>query len=112
MKLPMSGGQESDDPPDRVDPSKLLAKLATLNDMLVQPRWEGKELKSERSLLAFVSNTSVRLLLKIATPPLKLMVVGRTWDDAHAALEAVLRSPDVPWEQDAPRDDRAPRKKK
>lgn len=96
----------------RVESPKMLSKLPTITEVLVQPSWEDGETKGERGLFVFVSATLVKLLLKLERPPVKLMVSGRTWDEAWAALELVLKSPEVPWEQDAPRDQRGVKKKK
>ena len=95
----------------RLEAPKLLAKLPTVVEVLVQPSWEGGEGKGERAVFAFVSGTLVKLLLKIESPPLKLMVQGRSWDEAWAALEATLRSQDIPWEQDTPRQQQGRKKK-
>jgi len=84
----------------RVEVPKLLAKLPNVAELVIQPGWEEGDGKGERAVFAFVSATLVKLLVKVQTPPLKLMVSGRTWDEAWAVLEAVLRSDDVPWEQD------------
>ena len=87
----------------RVQVPKMLSKLDQVAELIIQPTWEGGEPKGERAVFHFVSATLVKLLVKIQHPPLKLMVSGRCWDEAWAALEAVLRSGDVPWEQDDPR---------
>lgn len=96
----------------RVEPPKLLGKLSNVAELLVQPAWEDGVGKGERAVFVFVSATLVKLLVKVENPPLKMMVSGRSWDEAWAALEAVLRGDDQPWEQDTPRDDSARRKKK
>lgn len=96
----------------RVESPKMLAKLPTVSEVLVQPSWEDGDAKGERGLFVFVSATLVKLLLKVERPPVKLMVQGRSWDEAWAALEIVLKGDDIPWEQDAPRDNGRARKKK
>lgn len=111
MKKPTLRVQESGESFARVESPKMLAKLPTISEVVVQPSWEDGETKGERALLVFVSATLVKLLVKLERPPVKLMVQGRSWDEAWAALELVLRSEDVPWEQDAPRD-QGRRKKK
>lgn len=95
----------------RAEVPKLLAKLPQAAELLVQPAWEDGVGKGDRCVFAFVSGTLVKLLVKVENPPVKLMVSGRAWDEAWAALEAVLRSEDVPWEQDAPRDEKGKKKK-
>jgi len=96
----------------RVEVPKLLAKLPTIAEVLVQPAWDGDTAKGERGLFVFVSSTLVKLLLKVEHPALKLMVSGRTWDEAWAALEAVLKQDDVPWEQDTPREEKVQKKRR
>lgn len=96
----------------RVEPPKLLSKLTAVCEVLVQPTWDGGELKGERALFVFVAGTLVKLLLKLESPPLKLLVSGRTWDEAWASLEATLRLEDVPWEQDTPRQNSPQKKRK
>lgn len=112
MKMPSITPQGGGDlPVARAEPPKLLAKLPQVVEVLVQPSWEGGEGKGERAVFAFVSGTLVKLLLKIESPPLKLMVSGRTWDEAWSSLEATLRSQDIPWEQDTPRQPQGKKKK-
>lgn len=84
----------------RVEVPKQLAKLPTVAELLCQPAWEDGSPKGDRCVFVFVSATLVKLLVKVGNPPLKLMVPGRSWDEAWAALEAVLRGEDTPWEQD------------
>lgn len=79
---------------------KLLKGLPTVSDLLLTPCWEDGTRKEGTSLFVFPSISTVRLMVKVCNPPLKVSVIGRTWDEAWAALEAVLRSGDVPWEQD------------
>ncbi len=96
---------------DRVEPPKQLAKLPHLAELLVQPAWDDQVHKGERGALLFISSTgALRLILKVENPPLKLSVTGRTWDEVWAAAEALLRSEDVPWEQDEPRQPKGKRK--
>lgn len=96
----------------RVEVPKLLLKLTNVAELLVQPAWDDGVGKGERAVFVFVSATLVKLLVKVSNPPLKMMVSGRSWDEAWAALEAVLRSEDQPWEQDGPRDEKGAKKKK
>jgi len=96
----------------RVDTPKLLAKLPTVAELLCQPAWEDEVPKGERAVLVFVSSTLVKLLVKVENPPLKMLVSGRSWDEAWGALEAILRGDDQPWEQDTPREDRGGKKKR
>lgn len=96
----------------RVEVPKLLAKLPTVAELLAQSHWEDGEAKGERALFVFLGNPLVKLLVKVESPPLKLLVTGRSWDEAWASLEACLKGSDIPWEQDTPRDTPAKRKKK
>lgn len=107
VKLPVPGQELV-----RLEVPKLLAKLPNVAELIVQPGWEEGSGKGERALFCFVSATLVKLLVKVEVPPLKLMVSGRSWDEAWAALEAVLRSEDVPWEQDSGPADKAAKKKR
>lgn len=111
LKKPIISQRTEDSGLARVDPPKQLAKLPVVAELLVQPAWEDGEGKGERAVFVFVSSTLVKLLVKVECPPLKLLVSGRTWDEAWAALEAVLRGPDVPWEQDTPRQPQGRKKK-
>jgi hypothetical protein len=86
--------------PIRVDAPKMLVKLPQVAELLAQPAWDDGVVKGERCLFLFLDGVTVRLLVKVGTPPLKLSVVGRGWDEAFAALEATLRSEDIPWQQD------------
>lgn len=95
----------------RVEVPKQLSKLPTTAELVVQPAWEDGVGKGERAVLVFVSSTLVKLLVKVENPPIKLLVSGRSWDEAWAALEAVLKGDDVPWEQDTPREQKGGRKK-
>lgn len=96
----------------RVEPPKLLAKLTNVIECVCQPNWEDGERKGQRAVMVFLEGMLVKILLKVESPPLKLMVSGRSWDEAWAALEAVLRSDSPPWEYDEPKDKAGARKKK
>ena len=112
MKVPSVSGSSSTSGGGRVEPPKLLAKFPQIAECVVQPSWEGGESKGERAVFVFVSSSLVKLLVKVESPPLKLMVSGRTWDEAWAALEATLRGEDAPWEQDTPRQQQGQKKRK
>lgn len=113
MKMPtVAEGAAEGQPIVRAEPPKLLPRLTSVVEVLIQPAWDGGEKKGERAVFAFVSGTLVKLLLKVENPPLKLMVSGRTWDEAWAALEATLRLDDIPWEQDTPRQIQGQKKRK
>jgi hypothetical protein len=112
MKRPEVRAQGDGQALARVEAPKLLSKLPTIAELLVQPAWEDGVGKGERAVFVFVSATLVKLLVKVENPPLKMMVSGRSWDEAWAALEAILRGDDQPWEQDAPREEKGGKKKK
>lgn len=112
MKRPTVSDEGEPTLPIRVDTPKMLTKLATVSELLVQPTWDDGVVKGERAVFVFLEGALTKILVKVGNPPLKLMVSARSWDDAWAALEAVLRSEDIPWEQDRPRDQSGPKKKK
>lgn len=110
MKMPEVRVLEESQALARVEAPRLLKATPTVAELLVQPAWVDGPAKGERAVFCFVSSTLVKLLVKIECPPLKLMVAGRTWDEAWGALEATLKGSDIPWEQDTPR--QAPPKKR
>jgi len=112
MKRPVLTAESGDNEPKRVEPPKSLAKLVHVAELLCQPCWDDGVKKGQRCAMVFIEPLAVKLLVKVENPPLKLMVQGRSWDDAWAALETVLRSEDVPWEQDQARDQGGKRKGK
>lgn len=85
----------------RVDPPVLLRKLATLVEVLIQPAWMDGDPKGESALMLFRKGHDWRAILKVETPPLMLSAPGRDLDDCLANLEGLLKSDDVPWQQDA-----------
>lgn len=97
---------------ERVETPKMLAKLPHVSELLAQPAWDDGVAKGTRSMFLFAESGVFRILVKVENPPLKLSVVGKSWDDAWAALEAVLRSEDAPWQQDDRPADRTVKKKK
>lgn len=103
MKKPSVSAQVEGQVLARIEAPKMLSKLANVVELVIQPAWDDQSPKGDRCVMCFVSATLVKLLVKVEEPPLKLMVSGRSWDEAWAALEAVLRGEDVPWEQDVPR---------
>lgn len=111
MKRPVFTAEEGLPALARVEVPKSLTKMPNVAELLIQPAWEDATGKGERMVFSFVSLTSVRLLVKIENPPLKVSVVGRGWDEAWAALEVLLRGDDIPWETDAPRPQKGGRKK-
>jgi len=112
LKEPVPRSSDPDTPQAPVEVPKLLAKFPNVADLLLAPTWESGTRKMSACLFVFPSPVLVKLLVKVECPPLKLMVQGRSWDEAWASLEAILRGDDIPWEQDGPRDDRQKKKKK
>jgi hypothetical protein len=104
MKCPVVKAPDSNQQLARVEPPKQLKGLVQVAELLCQPGWEDGIPKGERAVFVFVSATLVKLLVKVENPPLKMLVSGRSWDEAWAALEAILRGDDVPWEQDEVRE--------
>lgn len=80
--------------------SAILQGLFHLNEFLSNPCWDGGVARGERSLMTFCKAKTVTAILKVETPALKLVVVGASYDEALAALEACLRLPDAPWQAD------------
>lgn len=81
------------------EPSKLFQKLAAFNDWLTSPYWEGStDEKGERSIWLLTGGTYTKLLLKLDLLQLKLMVQGRSIDEAFAAAELALKQTTPPWE--------------
>jgi len=112
MKMPIAptGPGPGDPPPDH---PKLLAKLPRCAEFFAAPTWDdGTTYKGERTVWVCVSRSSVKLLVKVENPPLKMMVSGRTWDDAWAALELALKSDNPPWEWPEPTPEKGAKKKK
>lgn len=112
MEVPSvsSGGGSQEEGP--VEAPKLLGKLPTVVELLFRPSWDGKVMKGKRSVMGFLEGPFVKLLVKVENPPLKMMVQGRTWDDAWAALELALKSSNPPWENDGPPGGKPSKKKK
>jgi len=100
MKKPTARVVTADEARQRAETPKLLAKLPLTADLLLSPVWEDGDTKGDTALFVFASGPFVKLLVKVSNPPLKMMVQGRTWDEAWAALELLLKGDDVPWEQD------------
>lgn len=112
MKRPEIRTAAEGQPLARVDRPTLLSKLPNVAEALVQPCWEDGVAKGDRCVFVFASSTLVKLLLKIENPPIKLLASGRTYDEAWACLEGLLKAEDIPWEQDAPREDKVTKKRK
>lgn len=111
VKKPTIGAEGDDLSAFGIQSSKLLVKHALVNDFLTAGTWEDLSPKGQRCLMMFVEGATVRVLIKVENPPLKLSVVGRSIDEALAALDAVLTTGDTPWEQDIPRQS-PPRRKR
>lgn len=98
MKMPIrpeSGSQVQ----TVAEPSTLFKKLAAFGDWLVNPCWEGSsDPKGERSIWMVTGGTFTKLLLKVEALGIKMMVQGRSVDEAFAAAELALKSENPPWE--------------
>lgn len=81
--------------------SMTLSMYRQLNELLSLPNWDDGTPKGKICLMIFSDDTTVRILLKLEQDKLKTSVVGRTLDDALAALEKMLASGQVIWEQDS-----------
>lgn len=92
--------------------STCLAKFPRLSSLLNASGWDGGVEKGERSLMLFVKGSIIRALVKVECPPVKLSAVGRSFDEALAALDGLLGAADVPWEQDGQLGVAKPKKKK
>lgn len=80
--------------------SKCLTRFERVADLLQVSAWDDGTAKGDRCLMFFASGPTIRVLAKVASPPLKLSAVGRSFDESLASLEALLGASDVPWEQD------------
>lgn len=112
MKKPVPKTASPEEAKAKAEVPKLLVKLPLTADLLLSPTWEDGDPKGDTCLFIFPSGPLVKLLVKIGNPPLKLMVPGRTWDEAWAALETILKGDDVPWETDGGPAGPAKRKRK
>lgn len=112
MKRPSVSDQAASPSLTRVETPKSLAKMPQVAELLCQPAWEDGVAKGERCVFGFVGEGSVRLLVKVENPPVKVLVSGRSWDEAWAALELLLRGEDVPWQADTLPKGGPPRKRR
>jgi len=80
--------------------SVTLSLFPTLNGLLSDPNWPDATLKGKLCLMLFVDETSVRVLLKLEDDKLKTSTAARTIDDVLTALEKMLATGQVVWEQD------------
>ncbi len=113
MKMPQVPSKTADPAvPSLWEPSRVLKMLTHLNEFMCNPLWEEGTPKGERSLMTFSKVQSVTAILKVETPPLKLVVSGATYDEALAALEAALMLPQVPFQCDDNPLGRAAKKKR
>lgn len=92
--------------------SVCLSLFPTLCDLLTDPNWEDLSPKGKICLMLFIDDTAVRVLLKLEADCLKTSCVGRTVDDALAALDQMLKTGQVIWEQDQARTSGSYKKKK
>lgn len=100
MKRPVGPDPASSPGGVPIPPSKLITKLHLLDEVMTSPVWDGDEARGQRRLSLHVEGALVRCTLQVEVPALRLSAIGRSLDDALASMEALLGSPDVPWEQD------------
>ena len=94
------------------EPSVTLSCFPTLNTLLSDPNWDDGAPKGKLCLMVFIDEVSVRVLLKLEQDCLKASTVGRNLDDALTALDQLLVTGQVVWEQDQPRHNGGGKKKK
>lgn len=80
--------------------STLLRKLPLLSELLLVPTWEDGLHKGQRSMMIFLEGSIVKCLIKLEKQRLKAMVSARGLDEVLAGWEALLKSGNVPWEQE------------
>lgn len=100
MKRPVLKVQAYSQEYTKMEPPALLKKLPHVAEMVANPLWEDGETKGSVAVMHFVTGGMHKIILKVERPALKLPVSGRSYDEVWAALEALLRGDDVPWEQD------------
>lgn len=85
------------------DESLALSMFPHVSDLLLDPNWEDMTPKGKRCLMFFIDETAVRVLVKLEGDCLKCSAVARSFDECLSALEMLLKSGTVVWEQDQPR---------
>jgi len=94
------------------DESLALSMFPFVEDLLLDPNWEDLTPKGKRCLMFFIDESAVRVLVKLEGDCLKASAVAKGFDECLAALEQLLKTGQIVWEQDQPPPARGPRKKK
>lgn len=94
------------------DESLILSMFPCVEDLLLDPNWEDLTPKGKRCLMFFIDESAVRVLVKLEGDCLKASAVARGFDDCLAALEQLLKTGQIVWEQDSPPPQRNGKKKR
>jgi hypothetical protein len=95
-----------------VEESVTLSMFPSLKSLVCDHNWEDNTPKGKRCLMLFIDEAAARLLVKLEGASLKASCVARSIDDVLMAMEMLLKTDQVVWEQDADRRSPPPRKKK
>jgi hypothetical protein len=82
--------------------SLALSMFPHVEELLLDPNWDDLAPKGKRCLMFFIDDTAVRCLVKLEADLLKASCVARGFDECLAALELLLKTGQVVWEQDSP----------
>lgn len=94
------------------DESLALSMFPHVEDLLLDPNWDDATPKGKRCLMFFIDESAVRVLLKLEGDCLKCSAVARGFDESLSALEMLLKTGTVVWEQDQPPPQRGRKKGK
>lgn len=92
--------------------SKVLAKFPSLNELLMHAAWESGNHKGMRSIWVAFEGSVVRMMVKLAKSKLKCMVSARSFDDVLACWEGLLKTDQVPWQQETEEEEKPAKKKR
>jgi len=93
-------------------PSVSRARFPTLDSLLFDHNWSDNSLKGKRCLMVFIDEVAMRMLVKLEGDCLKTSCVARSWDELCMVMEKLLKTNQVVWESDAPRQQGQQKKKK
>lgn len=93
-------------------PSVTLGRFPTLDSLLFDSNWSDNSPKGKRCVMVFIDEVAMRILVKLENDCLKASCVARSWDELLATMEKLLKSGQVVWESDAPRQQQHGKKKK
>jgi len=111
MKMPQAEGQATAGDVIPLPESVVLKKFPLLAELLLVPVWEEGQHKGQRSAMFFFEGSIAKCLLKIEKQKLKSMVSARSFDELLSGIETLLRSGNMPWEQEQPPQEK-PKKKR